>query len=285
MKQQELLSRAREALSQAGCDTPALDAELLAAHVLEVDRSRVLMAPERELTAAEQERFRQLVERRARREPLPYILGEWEFFGLKLFVSPAALVPRPETETLVEACLARLPEEAPQLTGVDVGCGSGAIAVALATALSGSHLLATDSAAAALELARRNCARHGTADRVTLLQGDLLAPLSGQVARGGVDFIAANLPYIPSGEIAGLPPEVHDWEPRGAIDGGPDGLREVRRLIAAAPEWLKPGGFIALEISPEQAQEVRRILAAHDFVRIEVVNDLSGRARVVVGGG
>jgi len=334
-KIRSLLQSARRKLTQAGCDTPALDAELLAAHLLGVDRARLLMEAEKTLSASQQEEFRQLIARRGRREPLPYILGEWEFFGLTLEVSPAVLIPRPETETLVEVCLSHLsPLTSPLATpgrgtllGVEVGCGSGAISIALAHHTPNLRIIATDTSQAALAVARRNCLRHNLADatlrssdtslrstsHITLLHGDLLEPLAvvgrglpasglrspsqGEVGcpppapagRGlcsppqEVDFIVANLPYIPTAQIASLPPEVRDWEPRQAIDGGPDGLSIIRRLIEDAPRWLRKGGFLALEISPEQADEIKRLLSAENFRQCEVVPDLSGRARVAIG--
>ncbi len=314
-------------LAQAGCDSPALDAELLAAYLLGIDRTRLWMEPEHPLSRAQQEHFHQLVKRRCRREPLPHILGEWEFFGLTLQVSPDVLIPRPETETLVEVCLAKLkdmrhsrirgtlnPElstlnsQLSTLNGVEVGTGSGAVSIAIANQLPDLHIIATDSSEAALSIAQENCIHRNLADRITLLQGDLLEPLEAAVGRGRpwapkplfhrslgeggwrrrqpppqeVDFIVANLPYIPTGQIPSLPPEVRDWEPRSAIDGGPDGLSAIRRLIEDAPRWLKKGGFIALEISPEQANEVQRLLSAQNFGACEIVSDLSGRPRVVI---
>ncbi|NIM07211.1 MAG: peptide chain release factor N(5)-glutamine methyltransferase [Armatimonadetes bacterium] len=327
------LRRARQMLAQAGCDSPALDAELLAAYLLGIDRTRLWMEPERPLSRAQQEHFHQLVKRRCRREPLPHILGEWEFSGLTLQVSPDVLIPRPETETLVEVCLAKLkdmrhsrirgtlnPElstlnsQLSTLNGVEVGTGSGAVSIAIANHLPDLHIIATDSSEAALSIAQENCIHYNLADRITLLHGDLLEPLEAAVGRGHlpapslptgfppsvgrgcrpppkeVDFIVANLPYIPTGEIPSLPPEVRDWEPRSAIDGGTDGLDAIRRLIAQAPRWLRPfgaaqgrrGGFIALEISPEQANEVQRLLSAQNFGACEIVSDLSGRPRVVI---
>lgn len=288
------LLRAREILANAGCDTPALDVELLAAKILGLDRTRLLMEPERLLTQSQQEKFHSLVQRRRRREPLPYILREWEFFGLTLEITPAVLILRPETETLVEICLAKLKKmpgfpppgtlnpQPSTLNGFEVGIGSGAISIALAHNLSNLRIIATDSSQSALALARRNCLRHNLAGRITLLHGDLLHPLEENTKPHSLEFIIANLPYIPTGEIASLPPEVKDWEPRQAIDGGPDGLVIIRRLIDQAPVWLKSGGLIALEISPEQAEEVKRLLCAHNFGECELVPDLSRRPRVII---
>ncbi len=336
MTLQDCVQQARLLLTEAGCDTPALDAELLAAKVLHIDRSRLWLEPDRPLSEPEQQQFRQFVERRRRREPLPYILGKWEFFGLPLEVSPAVLIPRPETETLVEACLERLKSfsvrprgsSAPRSTqnselstlnsepsapstmllGAEAGCGTGAISLALAHSLPDIRIFATDCSEAALALAQRNVHCHALQDRITLLHGDLLEPVGAalcgcpsaslgsapgrphRVAPTGygalpsqvLDFVVANLPYIATNEIPSLPPEVRDWEPREALDGGPDGLAVIRRLIAEAPRWLKPDGFLALEISPEQAAPVKELLIRRGFTRIEIIADLSGRERVAI---
>jgi release factor glutamine methyltransferase len=285
----ESLLWAGKQLTEAGCDTPVLDAELLAAHALGIDRSRLIISREHLLSDDQQARYSQLVERRRQREPLPYILGEWEFFSLKFAVSPAVLIPRPETETLVEACLSKLADleavgrgclSPPQ--GVDVGCGSGAIAIALAAHLPTAKLFATESSPAAIEIAKQNCQRHNLSDRITFLSGNLLEPLKNVVARESLGFIAANLPYIPSEIIDTLAPEVGDWEPRAALDGGPDGLDIIRRLIADAPQWLKAQGFLALEISPEQAEEVKQILLQHNFSEPKFIYDLAQQTRVVL---
>jgi release factor glutamine methyltransferase len=294
----DILKSAREILQRAGCDTPALDAELLAAHILGSDRTKVIITPERILSDAEAREFRVLVARRARREPLPYILGEWEFFGLALEVSPAVLIPRPETETLVEACLERsafspstslrTSVERSAYTAIDVGTGSGAIAVALAYTRPDLHLIATDASPAALEIAAKNVAKHNLQKRISLQKANLLTEVGFNAERSTLNaqrysFIVSNLPYIPTAVIATLAPEVRDYEPHSALDGGADGLDYIRILIAQAPAVLEPGGFIALEISPEQAGEVMQLLKKHGFARNETVADLSGRPRVVVG--
>lgn len=286
----QVIAEARVLLAAAGCDTPALDAELLAAHALGVDRMRVWIDSERALTPRENEQIRLLVARRERREPLPYIIGEWEFFGRSLEVSSAVLIPRPETETLVEACLARLDRskfsvDSSECLGVDVGTGSGAIAIALAHTRPDLHMFALDSSDTALAIAQRNVVKYHLAQQIDVIQSNLLSAVPRSLAPGPrpLTFIAANLPYIPTAVIATLAPEVRDYEPRSALDGGLDGLNVVRALTEQAPEYLSPGGFIALEISPEQAEETCRILDGNDFGRCEVVNDLAGRARVVVG--
>jgi|WetSurMetagenome_2_1015567.scaffolds.fasta_scaffold117321_2 release factor glutamine methyltransferase len=301
----EALLRAGRQLSEAGCDTPVLDAELLAAKMLGLDRSRLIIAREHPLSDEQQECFRQLVARRSRREPLPYILGEWEFYGLKFAVSPTVLIPRPETEALVETGLEYLKgRDRDKVVGVDVGTGSGAIAIALAVNHPTLKIFATESSPAALELAKQNCQRHNLSEQITFLSGNLLEPLENlgrlvlrsegaprlrRVAgfhpppKNSFDFIVANLPYIPTEVINTLAPEVRNWEPRAALDGGPDGLDLIRRLIIAAPAWLRSGGFLALEISPEQTEEVKALFIAAGFAQNRTVADLAGHNRVVMG--
>jgi release factor glutamine methyltransferase len=287
-------SKAQQILAAAGCDTPALDAELLAAQVLGMERSQLWLEPDRAFSESQLEQFNQLTARRQKREPLPYILGEWEFYGLRLEVTPAVLIPRPETETLIEVCLARLSTFNSELStvGIDVGTGSGAIAIALAHNLPSLHMIATESSEAALAVAQCNILHHNLQNQITLLQGDLLGPLKKyssalpgnselSTLNSQLTFIAANLPYIPTDVIPALQPEVRDWEPRPALDGGPDGLVYIRQLISQARDHLKPGGFIALEISPEQAEEVKRILALNNFGHLEIVKDLAGKERVI----
>jgi release factor glutamine methyltransferase len=281
-------SKAKQILAAAGCDTPALDAELLAAQVLVIERSQLWLEPERTFSETQTKQFNELVARRQKREPLPYILGEWEFYGLRLEVTPAVLIPRPETETLVEVCISRLSTLNAQrstLNGADIGTGSGAIAIALAHSLANLHLIATEFSEAALAVAQRNILRHNVQDRITCLKADLLEAVVGRGCQappsGSFDFIIANLPYIPTNIIPTLQPEVRDWEPRPALDGGPDGLIYIWQLISQARDYLKPGGFIALEISPEQAEEVKRLLALNNFGNLEIVKDLAGKARVI----
>jgi len=292
------LIQAKTILSEAGCDTPALEAELLMCKALGIDRTRLLIESERELSTDDIALFDALLSRRAKREPLPYILGEWEFYGIKLEVSPAVLIPRPETEILVDTCLheSRKNDAIHQSTlesqlstissvtiiGADVGTGSGAIAISLAKQLPELHVIAIDTSPDAIALAKRNIQRHQLEKQITPAQGNLL-DAEHTTHNAQLDFIVANLPYIPTDVIPKLQPEVKDYEPRAALDGGPDGLDFIRQLITQAPECLKPGGFLALEISPEQAAEVTQLLSAAGFERCEIINDLAGRSRVALG--
>jgi len=269
--------------------------------VLGWDRARLLAHPEYTLTAAEEERFASLLARRQAREPLAYILGRREFYGLNVIVDERVLVPRPETEMLVEQTLAWVrrreglrgrgygtreglsplssplsPDPSP-LTLADVGTGSGCVAVALAVHLPQAAIYALDASADALTVAAANVARHGVAGRVRLLPGDLLQPLPERV-----DVIAANLPYVRRDELPTLPPEVRDYEPRAALDGGPDGLDSIRRLLAQAPAHLRPGGAIFLEIGAAQGKAASDLAHQHlPQATVDVLSDYAGHDRVL----
>jgi release factor glutamine methyltransferase len=275
-------------LERAGIETARLDAECLLAHVLTCPRWLVTLEPRRRLTPQEFGRYLDLLQRREQREPLAYLLGTREFWSLTLTVSPGVLIPRPETETLVEAALGAFRELATPHRGtaapiiVDLCTGSGAIAIALARELPDARLFATDISRRALRIARANAEAHGIADRMTFLRGDLWRAFTGQAPSDPADMVVGNPPYIPSGLIPTLMPEVQ-WEPRRALDGGPDGLRVVREIIATTPPRLRAGGFLLLEIGADQAAAVTRLLeVAGHFEACRVLPDLAGRDRVVV---
>ncbi|MBI4736543.1 MAG: peptide chain release factor N(5)-glutamine methyltransferase [candidate division NC10 bacterium] len=242
-------------LERVGIETARLDAECLLAHVLASTRWQVILEPRRRLRQVEFGRYLALLLRRERREPLAYVLGTREFWSLPLGVSSGVLIPRPETETLVEAALAilrRVPPQPPTPNPqspviLDLCTGTGAVAVALARELLAARIIATDISRRAIRVARANAERHGVADRVTFLRGDLWRALDGHAPADGVDLIVSNPPYIPSGTLATLMPEVQ-WEPRRALDGGRDGLQFHREIIAGAPQHLRPGGCLLLEI-------------------------------------
>jgi len=264
-------------LAEAGVENPRLEAEVLVRTAAGISRERLHAHPELVLSLAAREALAALTARRARREPLPYVLGEVEFYSLTFRVTPAALVPRPETEILVEEAVRRAREFDARLL-LDVGAGSGAIAVVLARELPGARVLAVDVSLEALRLTRENAARHGVADRVLLANGDLLSALDVEA-----DAIVANLPYVESGVLSSLQPEVRDFEPRGALDGGYDGLEVVRRFTAQLPCHVSQRGFAALEVGAGQAGEVARLLASEGLRRIETVRDYAGIERVVIG--
>jgi len=273
----QALQQARRRLQAVEGAEPALDSEVLLSHVTGLDRVGLYREWESALSLQKEKCFWELVERRCLGEPVAYLTCYKEFMGLDFKVSPAVLIPRPETELLVETALALL---TPESLVVDVGAGSGAIAVSLASFLPGSIVYATDCSGEALEVARDNAARHGVGMRVSFYQGDLLAPLDGAVSAGVVDLIAANLPYIPSGDLAGLPRGVRLFEPRLALDGGSDGLELYKRLIPAASILLKNDGFLLLEIGCDQARDILELLKTSWAA--DVVKDLAGLDRLVV---
>ena len=247
MKLAQALHEATEALQAAGIEDARLEAEVLLRHTLHLDRAHLYARLQEALSPADQAAFHSLLARRLAREPTAYIVGQREFYGLDLETTPAALIPRPETELLVEEALARARRfERPLI--VDVGTGNGAIAVALAVHLPQAVLVAIDLSREALALAVRNARRHGAEGRIIFLQADLLAPLAQPA-----DLIVANLPYVSSGDWEALPPEIREHEPRAALDGGPDGLREIERLLGQAPSCLRPGGSLLVELGPLQA--------------------------------
>jgi release factor glutamine methyltransferase len=268
---QEHLKRAEKHLS--GLPTARRDAELLLLRVLARDRAWLLTHPDAELPPEQAQQYETWVERRTRHEPVQYIVGEQEFFGLAMRVTPAVLIPRPETEHLVEALLGRVPQDAP-LRICDVGTGSGAIAVALAHALPHAQITALDISSPALDVARQNAQFHGVADRVRLFQSDLLSALRGEQ----FDAIVSNPPYIADSEI--LEPQVRDYEPSAALYAGPTGLEAYRRLIPEAHDTLIPGGWLLLEIGHGQQEPLSSLLAKWNDV--EFVDDLAGIPRVAI---
>ena len=253
-------------------DAPQLEAEVLLSYVLDVPRTVLLAHPEHILASDRLSNYQTLIRHRASGYPLPYLTGCIEFCGLEFEVTPEVLIPRPETETLVDLALARRPA-----TVVDVGTGSGCVAVSLAVHLPEAIIYAIEISPAALAVARRNVERHGIAGRVRLMVGDVLSPRPGPV-----DLIVSNPPYIPTGECGSLPASVRDHEPRLALDGGPDGLVIIRRLLAQAPAVLRSGGGLLIEIGAEQGEAASRL--ARTFfpqTTVRVHPDLAGRDRVL----
>jgi release factor glutamine methyltransferase len=265
-------------LKAHGSESPRLDAEILLAHARGCPRIQLYTNYDEPLTEGQRAVMRDLVQRRAAAEPVAYLVGHREFFGLDFRVSRDVLIPRPDTETLVVAGLEFLATR-PQPRVLDVGTGSGCIAISLAVNAPNAILVATDQSAAALEVARENAARHGVDDRIRFVEGDLYAPLS---VSEPFDLIVSNPPYIASAEIDTLAPDVRLHEPRAALDGGPDGLAIIRRLLADARAFLSPAGGLLIEISSEQAEAVTQLLAANGaFEDIRVIHDLSRQPRVV----
>jgi len=258
-------------------DTAALDADVLLAYVLGVGKEELFAHPERELSAPEDARFQKLVERRALGEPVAYLRGFKEFYGLRFLVDPRVLIPRPETEVLVDA--AREFIAGRSLTVVDVGTGSGAIAVAIAVHEQKVRVIATDSSGDALAVAGANALANGVADRVEFRRGDLLTPITERV-----DIVCANLPYLPDASVDRWVGQRSSlaFEPRIAVVAGPDGLDVIRRSVSDLPRVLAPGGVALFECDPPQTRIVVRMLA-RVAPRTRVFRDLSGAERVVTG--
>ncbi|MHB0997952.1 MAG: peptide chain release factor N(5)-glutamine methyltransferase [Armatimonadota bacterium] len=274
----ELLRSAVEKLSSAGIDTPILDAEVLLSHASGLSRVQMIAHPEYTLNQDIYDLFINWIDRRYNREPLAYITGEREFYGITFKVTPDVLIPRQDTEILVETSL-NLIKHISNPAIADIGVGSGAITVSLARYLPNASIYGTDSSDGALQIASDNADRAGVGDRLHLIKGDLLNPLNAMK----FDMIVSNPPYIPTAEIDKLEPEVAKYEPRGALDGGPDGLDYYRRLISEAPAYLKSSGILAVEIGIGQSGDVSYMYKTHGFHDVCIKKDYSGIDRVVSG--
>jgi release factor glutamine methyltransferase len=273
-----LLAWTSEFLKSKGNEAPKREAELLLAHVLGCKRLDLFVRFEEEPRESERTKFRELIQRRVAGWPVAYLVGSREFYLLPFDVDPAVLIPRPDTETLVLEALQRLkPLTAPEV--LDIGTGSGCIAVSLAHQKKDARITATDVSPDALAVAQRNAVKHGVADRLTFLQGDLFDPLP---PGSTFDLIASNPPYIAQGEFATLAPDVRDHEPRIALDGGPDGLAFYRRIASGAAPFLKSGGSLLLEIGYTQDAAVRGLLAERPELELgPTLKDMGGHPRVV----
>ena len=277
------LARAIPALTDAGVDTPRLDAQLLLLWTLKCRREDLIREPERVLSERELLIYEKAISLRTQRRPLPYITGEAWFYGRPFKINRAVLIPRPETEMLVEAAreICR-GESAPVLA--DIGTGSGCLAVTLALEIPEAQVWATDLSGDALKLARKNVVRYALEERVTQLRGDLLVPLPPELRCA---VIVSNPPYIPEAEISGLQPEVRDYEPRLALSGdgeatGLDGTALHRRLLLEAPPYLKPRGWLLLEVGMGQAQTVAEAAQEVGYAEVAIREDLAGIGRVVI---
>jgi release factor glutamine methyltransferase len=315
----EAIQKSTEFLAKKGVESPRLQIELLLAHLLKLPRMKLYLNFERVLTPAETDALRELVQRRGRREPLQHITGSISFCGLEIAVNRHALVPRPETELLAEAgweflnregrragdpnsgTAARHPSPNGFPTALDFGTGTGCIAIALAVKCPQAIITATDVSAEALALAKENAARHNVSERIKFLQGDGFAAVQKNVGQASslslseekksetgatpvlrFDLIISNPPYIPSAEIATLQPEVRDFDPRAALDGGVDGLDFYRRLAVEAKSFLKPNGKIMLEFGDGQDGTIRNIFEAEKWIVEAVKEDYSHRARILI---
>jgi len=297
----EAIQRSTEFLAKKGVDSPRLQTELLLAHLLKLPRMRLYLNFERALEPAEVDAFRELIRRRGQREPLQYIVGTTSFCGLEIAVNRHVLIPRPETELLAErgwqfrnhrsvpncsasasGCGATAPkgsEGGQPAPALDVGTGSGCLAIALAIKCLGAQVHAVELSAEALEFARQNAERHAVAARIQFFQGDWFAALP---AGSSFDLILSNPPYIATPEFETLQPEVRQHEPRRALDGGADGLEYVRRLAAEAGRFLKPGGRLMLEFGDGQAEAMRGLFQREKWIVEAVQPDYTQRPRIGV---
>jgi len=313
----EAIQKSANFLAKNGVESPRLQIELLLAHLLKMPRMKLYLNFERALTPAETDALRELVKRRSRREPLQHITGSTSFCGLEMAVNRHALVPRPETELLAElgwqfldwegrraddpnsGTATRRPSQNCFPTALDFGTGTGCIGIALAVKCPNARITATDISAEALALARKNAARHQVSERIEFLPADGFAAVTETLERGrparefentdarlgrtrSFDLIISNPPYIPSAEIATLQPEVRDFDPRAALDGGADGLDFYRLLASEAVAFLKPGGRAMLEFGDGQAEAIRKIFETEKWIVEAVKEDYSHRARILI---
>lgn len=272
----EALAWAKAKLEQSHIDDAALDAALLLEYATDLDRTGLILQENRLLTEMEATVFSAGLEKRLAGCPTQYILGEWEFMGLPFSVDERVLIPRPDTELLVEQALAAAPKRA-----VDLGTGSGCIAVSLAY-YGNTEVYAVDVSRAALDVARENARKNHVEHIVTFLEGDLFAPLPEQM-KGSLDLVASNPPYIAKAELPELMREVREHEPLLALDGGCDGLNFYRRIVPEAYVWLRPGGMLCLEIGWNQGRAVKKLLEDSGFCGVAVLPSLAGLDRVVKG--
>jgi len=274
-----VLTWATDDLKKRSFESPRLDVELLLARVLKLDRIGLIVESERPLSSSELSAFRDLFKRRRGGEPIAYLLGEREFFGIKFKVDRRVLIPRPDTERLVEVALERTQLKNMHGGALDLCTGSGCVAIAFARARPTWSVTAVDISGDALAVARDNALRIGAVRNVRLLQGSLFEAVSGE----RFDLITANPPYIPKDELRVLPVDVRDYEPHLALDGGSDGLDFVRAIADAARAHLNPGGVLAMEIAFDQGERAKQVLTQHGYEAIELARDLAGRERVVSG--
>jgi release factor glutamine methyltransferase len=279
----QAIHQAANRLRQDGVGDEQRSASLLLGEALGVERTYLIMHANDELDHTHQQTFFAMVERRAAGEPLQYITGHQEFYGLDFKVTADVLIPRPETEFLIEQVIkqAQKNEATAESLVVDAGTGSGCIAVTLALKLKNARLLATDISGAALTVARANAEALGATERIEFLQGDLLAPLAGRGLEKRVDFLVSNPPYIARQDAPGLQPEVRDWEPHSALFADEQGLRFYRRLLGEGWQYVRGEGFFICEIGYTQLGEIQRLIDPKLWRLEEVTNDLQGIPRIL----
>jgi len=279
----EAIHNAASLLSAAGIANARLDAEVLLAHIIKKDRVWLITHRDEVLDDEQQRAFAEVIRRRTGREPLQHIMGSQEFWGLEFMVTPDVLIPRPETEHIIEAALAIVQDRNSPVRIIDLCTGSGCIAVSLAKELAAARIIATDASEKALAVARENSRRHGVAERIRFLQGDLFGPLEELDLRGQVDILVSNPPYVLAGNLSTLQPEVRDYEPQMALIAGPEGTEIAIRIIRTAPEYLKQNGALIMEMGMGQSEALMRAVAATSaYAGPDILKDLAGINRVIV---
>jgi release factor glutamine methyltransferase len=278
----EIIQRTADFFSQKGIESPRLQAELLLAHVLKMPRLKLYLAFQRELTDAEVSAMRECVRRRGSREPLQHIVGTTSFCGLELECTKAALVPRPETELLAERAWQFAAARGADARVLDAGTGTGCIAIAVAAMAPDVRVAAVDLSAEALELARRNAERHGMSARIEFQLADIFRGEEGSQYAAAYDLVVSNPPYIPAAEIATLDPEVREFDPRVALDGGGDGLDCYRVLARKSPLWLRPGGKLMVEFGDGQDSTLKSLFENENWIVEEIVADYTARPRILI---
>jgi len=272
----EVLNWTRGYFEAAGIVQPRLEAEILLAHTLDVERLNLYISPDQPLTVDERSRYRTVVQQRREGTPLQHLIGEVQFFGLRFRVSSEALIPRPETEELLDHILKLVPRDR-GLDCLDLGTGTGVIAVCLARYFSQAVVTAVDVSRSALDLARGNAALNGMEGRITFVESDWFERVTGSY-----DLIASNPPYVDEDDLKDLPTEVRDHEPRVALDGGAEGIREIARLIEDLPEHMNSNGLLLLEIGSGQGNPVVEMLEEAGFTDVRMELDLAGKSRYAV---
>jgi len=274
----EVIQRSTDFLAKKGVESPRLQVELLLAHLLKMPRLQLYLSFERVLTSTELDSLRALVQRRGQREPLQYIVGSTSFCGLEIALNRHALIPRPETELLAERAWTFLQKKEQEPSALEIGTGSGCLAITLAHRVPQARVLATDISGPVLELAKQNAETHQVSNRIEFRQGDLFEAVP---AGAQFDLIVSNPPYIPTARIETLEVEVREHEPRGALDGGKDGQDFYRHLAAEAAAYLRPEGCIMLELDDEGAPETLKIFLSEEWVIESVAKDDHGHERIL----
>jgi len=279
----EAINNAANLLSTTGITNARFDAEVLLAHFIRKDRVWLITHKDDALNDEDCRDFDDAIQRRTRREPLQYIIGNQEFWGLEFKVTPDVLIPRPETEFIIEAALAIVQKRNRPVRIIDLCTGSGCIAVSLAKELTSAHVIATDASEKTLAVARENARNHGVADRIRYLEGDLFEPLEELDIRGQIDTIVTNPPYVREGDRTALQPEVRDYEPALALFAGPEGTEIAAKIIKFASEYLKKNGALIMEMGLGQAEALTRMVeATNAYAGPQILKDLAGIDRVIV---